>query len=175
VIPTLIVFGVGAVIAAGCWVLACFRPQSRSLWAFAIVVGTFAVAASSWTFEFSIPASLAWDSSATAKAQLTLSQLSHAPRGPLGAPTTPCTDVAFGDVGPLQAPYRECAVSTNEGHFVTYDSLTTPGRGLGYTDAGAATFPDECSRHLVGEWWMFVEDRSGLGNCPIGYQFHGGG
>jgi len=49
-----------------------------------------------------------------------------------------------------------------------------PTLGLGYTNLGGAAFPDECSRHLTGEWWMFAGTTSGTGDCPIGYQFNGG-
>jgi hypothetical protein len=67
-------------------------------------------------------------------------------------------------------------VSSWEGHIVLYFALgAVPVRGIGYTDVGAAAFPDECSRHLVGRWWMFVGDGGGGGPCPFGYRFHGGG
>jgi hypothetical protein len=167
--------GIGAAISIVAWVFACFGLRRRSLSTFAVLVVTFTLVASVWTYEFALPASLAWDSGATRQAQETLLQLSHDPKGQDGVPSAPCTDVSSGSVGALIAPYRECAAYTNEGHFVTYDSVKDPGRGLGYTDVGAATFPDECSRHLVGEWWMYVEDGSGMGTCPIGYHFQGGG
>jgi hypothetical protein len=174
-VPTSIVFGIGVVISLLAWALGSLGVKRRLFMSFSVVVAAFTVLACVWTFQFSLPAHLEWDSGATNQAQQTLVHLSHLPRGPDGARSEPCTLVSTGSVGALSAPYTECAVYTFAGHFVTYDSVQSPGHGLGYTDAGAATFPDECSRHLVDQWWMYAPDGGGLGACPIGYRFHGGG
>lgn len=172
VVPSLIVLGIGALIALGGFVLGCFRPRRRELWLFSIVAALLTLAASAWTFEFSLPARLAWDEGPTQQAQAVLA---HLERAPGNAPRF-CEEVTGWSIGPLKAPYRECALATSEGHIVLFSSTGTyPARGLGYTDVGAAAFPDECSRHLTSQWWMYVSDVSGIGNCPIGYRFHAGG
>lgn len=168
VAPTLVVFGIGCVAGIVCWIII-------GSWATTIAVFGITVVASVWTFSFSLPASVAWDSNATSQAQSALQHLASSPRNRYEVPLRPCSTIVTGSVGPIAAPYQECAVSTPEGHFVIFTSAELPDRGLGYTDIGAATFPDECSRHLTGEWWMFTRDSSGTGGCPIGYQFHGGG
>jgi len=139
------------------------------------VVGTFALLASAWTFQFSLPASLAWDSGATTQAQQALAQLKSEPKGLDGVPQKPCRDITLGEVGPLKAPYRECAALTGRGgYFVTFVLVASNIRGIEYTDLGSGSFADECARHLVGQWWMFSSDE-GTGACPFGYEFHGGG
>ena len=178
VVPALIVLGVGVGVALVGWVAASFRPLQAWRWIFAVGVGVVAVLASVWTFSFSLPASLAWDSGATAQAQAALASLQPSARAHGGvAPLQPCTFHGTGRIGPLDAPYLECAIWTPEGHFVTFKaSGSGPARGIGFTDAGARTFPDACTRHLFGEWWMFTEsaDTDGdPGSCPIGYQFQG--
>jgi hypothetical protein len=140
---------------------------------FSAAAAVCTVLACVWTFQFSLPAHLEWNSGATNQAQQTLVHLSRLPRGPDGARSEPCTMVSTGSIGPLSAPYKECAEYTFAGHFVTYDSVQSPEHGLGYTDVGAATFQDECSRHLVGEWWMYSPEENGVGACPFGYHFHG--
>jgi hypothetical protein len=168
VVPTLIVFGIGCAAGIACWIIA-------GSWVTAVAVVGVTVLASVWTFSFSLPASVAWDSNATSQAQTALQQLASSPRNQYGVPLRPCSTRTTGSVGPIGAPYRQCSVSTPEGHFVIFTAGGLTGRGLGYTDVGAATFPDQCSRHLTGEWWMFTRDSSGTSGCPIGYQFHGGG
>jgi hypothetical protein len=173
-VPTAVVAAAGAAVAFVSWVVACFRPAWRNLWAFAVAVVACTALAAVWTFEFSLPVAMAWDTGATPSAQRTLLQAQHAPINAGGVPYLPCSTVETGSIGPLPAPYRVCAISSPEGHFVIYTAVgTSPVRGVAYTDVGAATFPDECSRHLVGPWWMFVGGASGSG-CPFGYRFHGG-
>jgi hypothetical protein len=175
-VPTAIVGAVGAAAAGVAWVVACFRPSWRDLWAFAVTTLVLTVLAVVWTFQFSLAAAMAWDLHATPSAKSFLLQVQRGPHHANGVPVDPCTTVPTGSIGPLHAPYQECAVSSPEGHFVLFTAIGTgPVRGLGYTDGGAATFQDECSRHLVGQWWMFVQESSGTGLCPFGYRFHGGG
>jgi hypothetical protein len=169
VVPTLIVFGIGCVFVVALAFL------TGSLGVALMAMGVVAVA-SLWTFSFSIPASLTWGSGATSHAEAALAQLSSSPQTIKGVyPPHPCSIVRTGTVGPIDAPYRMCSVFTPEGHFVTFTSVGHSEQGLGYTDVGASTFEDECSRHVVGKWWMFNARTNGLGSCPIGYQFHGGG
>jgi hypothetical protein len=166
-IPTLIVFGIGSLVALAIWIV------TGSI-AIAMTAIGLSVVASVWTFEFSMPAKVAWGSSATAQAQAVLLPLATAPRNSFGVVPEQCSMHLTGSVGPLAAPYRECALSTPEGSLVRFTATRGPIRGLGYTDLGGATFPDECSRHLTGQWWMFTGTTSGTGDCPIGYQFNGG-
>ena len=168
VVPTAVVAAVGTALAGACWL----GTGSRALGA--SVVGVTAVAAV-WTFAFALPATLAWDPGATSQARAALARLADGPRARDGVPLQPCATVAVGRVGPMSAPYRHCAVSSPEGHFVLFTAVGRPLQGLGYTDIGSATFPDECSRHLTGAWWMFTASHGGIGGCPIGYRFDGGG
>ena len=173
VTPTLAVLLVGAGIAGTTWVAACFRPHRRALWVFSVVVGVLTLVAAAWTLEFALPASLAWQSSATHQAETLLTRIRDEPGYAHGvAPLQPCTEVKTGSIGPLPAPYSECAVWTSEGHFVSFDA---PRGGLTYTNVGAITFEDQCYRHLVGRWWMDAPESSGVGACPFGYRFRGGG
>jgi hypothetical protein len=173
--PTLIVFGTGAAIAIGSWLLASLRPQRRELWAFAIGIIVLTLTASVWTFQFSLPAHMAWDSTATPRAKAFLFGLNHGNLN-MTVPSQPCTTVTTGSIGPLNAPYRQCPISTAEGHVVTFLKLGESGKGISFTDRGPDTFLDICYRHLVGQWYMFTN--GGLTNpsapCPFGYQFHGG-
>ncbi len=167
--PTLVVLGLGVVGAVAFWI-AVGRPASSL--AILVVTGLAAV----WTFAFSLPASLAWNAGAAAQAHEALTRLVTSPKGAAGVPLRPCWTVTSGSVGKLPAPYRVCAVSSPEGHIVTFSTLGRPWRGLGFTDRdAAASFPDECARHLVGKWWMFISDPGGTGTCPIGYRFSGAG
>jgi hypothetical protein len=103
-------------------------------------------------------------------------QLKSAPKDSGGVPLHPCSVVTSGSIGPLPAPYRQCAISTSEGQIVRFTATgDMSGHGLAYTDVGATTFEDECSRHLVGKWWMFDGNSNQTGTCPFGYQFRGGG
>jgi hypothetical protein len=174
--PALEVLGVGLAIAisTGLAIAVPIRSRLHRLLPFSFMVGILTVAAATWTFEFSLPASVEW-SNATSTAQHIFAVLTHG-ANPKVVPAHPCTTVQRGSVGPLRAPYRECPVWTPEGHFIVFSALTaTPEQGIAFTNTGAATFPDECSRHLIGQWWMFTEENDGLGDCPIGYTFHGGG
>ncbi len=171
VVPTLVVAGVGWALAVPG--LAHWRISGRGTVALAVLATT--LVASIWTFEFSLPAAVALNTDATAQAQTALAQLNSSPRSKDGIPLHPCSTKVVGSVGPLRAPYRQCAVSTPEGHFVLFTSGTRTSRSIGFTDIGAATFPDACSRHLIGPWWMFTAPTVGEGECPIGYSFQGGG
>lgn len=166
-VPTLIVFAIGCAIGVTFWFVS-------GTWASVVCVAAITAAASVWTFAFSLPTAMVLDSSATSQAQAALVQLASSPRGRYGMPLHPCITEGVGSVGPINAPYSRCAVSTPEGHFVTFAAVGHDG-GIGYTDRFRATFLDECTRHLTGRWWMFTAETKGTaGDCPIGYQFHDG-
>jgi hypothetical protein len=177
-VPTAIVAAVGGGIVLVSWVVASFRATRQAGWILAVGSGVVTVLACLWTFEFAIPAAIEW-SNATAQAQGVLSRLQHSPQNFHGTvPPQPCTVHATGSVGPLGAPYRECAVWTPVGHAVTFTAAgPNASGGLVYTDRPSAFFADECARHLVGSWWMVAPstDSDGdPGSCYIGYRFHGG-
>jgi hypothetical protein len=167
VIPTLIVFGIGCGFGVAFWFIS-------GSWLSLVCVAAITVAASVWTFAFSLPAAMVLDSGSTSQAQSALVQLASSPKGRYGVPLRPCVTVVTGSVGPVTAPYQQCAVSTPVAHFVLFTAVGHDG-GIGFTDRAAATFLDECTRHLAGKWWMFTAETKGTaGGCPIGYQFHGG-
>lgn len=178
-VPTAIVAGIGAAIVLVSWVVASFRANRQAGWIFAVTVAAVTVLASVWTFEFALPASVEW-SNATAQAQDALNVLARSPQNHDGTvPPHPCTVHATGSIGPLAAPYKACAIWTPEGHLVEFASTSHDARGgLVYTDRPAASFPDQCARHLEGNWWMVASstDSNGdPGSCFFGYRFFGGG
>jgi hypothetical protein len=171
--PTLIVAGLGAVVAFVGFLFA-LHPHLRSLRVFCVLVVGFTIAAAVWTYQFAIPASVAWDGNAVPQAQRALARANA-----IGNPLQQCWTIREGSIGPIDAPYTECATSDPGFHIVTFVSgpvETGPDvrGGLAYTDRGAGSFADECSRHLIGQWWTFTRD-DGTGGCPVGYRFHGGG
>ena len=137
------------------------------------------VPAAIWTFECALPAAIKW-SDATGQAQDALSLLQHSAQNRHGTvPPQPCVVHFTGSVGPLAAPYKECAIWTPVGHLVTFMANSPKASGgLVYTDRPSASFEDECARHLVGDWWMFAPSTDSNGNpgsCYFGYRFAGGG
>ena len=176
VVPTLIVLGTGVAFVLVIGLILRARASRTEL--IVLIVGSLVVvgAAAVWTFQFALPLAL-WTSGATAQARAALSQAARTPQGILEtAPAQPCVNHTSGSVGPLRAPYSVCATSTPEGQFVTF---TSQSGGLGYAEPGAENpYPDECVRHLYGNWSMFTDpsDSNGdPGSCPIGYQFQDGG
>jgi hypothetical protein len=175
-LPTIIVVGVGVALAAtGALIARKFRRPTGRIKVFVVGAAIATTLAGIWAFQFSLPVAL-WSSNATTEAQAALSALGHSATDRNGvAPNAPCSTHDTGSLGPLEAPYREYATWTPEGHFVTFTG--THSQGVGYTNVGATTFPDQCARHLFGDWWMFVgsNNPSEPGQCPIGYRFQGGG
>jgi hypothetical protein len=177
-VPTAIVGAVGGGIVLVSWVVASFRARRQAGWVLAVGVAVVTVLACLWTFEFALPAAIEW-SNATAQAQDTFNRLQHSSQNSHGTlPPQPCTVHDSGSIGPLTAPYKECAVWTPEGHALTFVSTgqNTSG-GLVYTDRPSAFFADECERHLIGNWWMFAPStvsNGDPGSCYYGYEFHGG-
>jgi hypothetical protein len=175
VVPTLIVAGVGLGVCATATVVAFRIPRRRRVARFVGPLVILTLVASAWTFAFSLPARMAWDSSATARAKAILFGLNQGDVTKSVSPQ-PCTTVTAGSIGPLDAPYRECATSTAEGHLVTFTAVGIRSRGIAYTDRGPETFLDQCYKHLDGSWYMFTRGNPSTPAtpCPIGYAFHGG-
>ncbi len=112
VVPMLIVLGIGLVLAGCSWIFACFRPGRRDCWTFAVTVGILGLLAAAWTFWFSLPVAMWSDSGAEQQAQHALVTLSREPVNANGVPVDHCWTIETGKIGPLGAPYRECAIST---------------------------------------------------------------
>jgi hypothetical protein len=112
VVPALIVLGVGLALAGCSWIVACFTPRRRGLWKFAVVTGILSLLAAAWTFWFSLPAAMWSDSGAVQQAQNALIKLSREPTSSNGVPINHCWRIQTGNIGPLSAPYQECAIST---------------------------------------------------------------
>jgi hypothetical protein len=178
-IPTAIVAAVGGGLVLVSWVVASFRTGRQAGWIFAATTLVVTVLACLWTFEFALPAGIEW-SDATTQAQDALNLVQRSPLNVHGTvPQYPCTTHTNGSIGPLDAPYKECSIWTPAGHLVEFNAIG-PGAhgGLVYTDRPSASFEDECSRHLVGSWWMFAPStvsNGDPGTCYIGYTFSGGG
>lgn len=175
--PSCIVFGVGVAIAIVGWVIGALRKtDTRRVVGFSFVVVALSVAATVWTLDFSLPAAVTLPSGPLQQARAALSRAEHGPKNQVGSPLRPCRVVTSGAVGPIGAPYRVCALWTDPTHMVTLSAVGSHG-GLAYLDgpSSAAYFPDECSRRLTGSWWMYTTPTNGIGSCPVGYSFHGGG
>lgn len=125
------------------------------------VLGPMAIA---WTFFGVLPASVIWNSSGPQLA-------ATATTGSNGG----CRLVTSGSIGLIDAPYNVCVTTFNGGTGVRFAAADGKS-GYVYLTATSSSgwFPDECSRHLIGKWWMFGSS-DGIGDCPFGYQFHGGG
>jgi hypothetical protein len=117
---------------------------------------------------------LAPNAPATQNAMAILFRLNH---GNLNAniPVPPCSTERSRAIGPLQPPYKVCALSTAEGHIVTYTALVgSPHHGIMYSDRGPGY--DECVKHLTGQWWEWQAANLNEPDtpCPDSWQFHGG-
>ena len=128
-----------------------------------------------WTWGFSFPAFMAW-SHATSQATQALNGAKNSPKLSNGAPVHPCVNVTRGSVGPMSAPLRECTITSPEGDavFFTPRGPHSVG-GMAYMSSGSHWFADECAHHSYGPWWTFTASTDGVGDCPFGYSFHGGG
>lgn len=138
-VPTAIVAAVGGGIVLVSWLDASFRAGRQAGWILAVGAALVTVLACLWTFEFALPATIEW-SGATAQAQEAFSRLRHSPQNFHGTvPLQPCIVHSSGSVGPLTAPYKECAVWTPVGHAVTFvASSPNASGGLVYTDRPSA-------------------------------------
>jgi len=183
IVPTAIVAGVGVGIAVGGATFLRLRGATGRPGLFAGSIVLLGVLASVWTFQFSLPTQMALDTGASSQAEQALLQVQRGRTNPDGVPLHPCRVVRSGNIGPLTAPYTQCATSTGVAafgrtrvNFVFFTPVETRLRGLAYTNFGPATFLDECYRHLVGDWWMFNQGdpTNPAVPCPIGYKFHGG-
>jgi hypothetical protein len=167
IVPTLIVFGAGAVLTiVGVLALPLVRVNRPVPTWFLGLSSVLVLAVTAWTLYFSMATQLVL-SNADEQATKALAALGV-------GPGDNCKEILEGGVGPQSAPYQQCATSSPQGTFVIF---STSGRGLGYTNVGARSFPDECVRHITGEWWMFTQasdDDGNPGSCPVGYVFDGG-
>jgi hypothetical protein len=132
-----------------------------------LFIGIFAVLgplAIAWTFFGVLPTSVIWNSSGP---QLAATALQGSNGG--------CHIVSSGSVGLINAPYNVCVATFRGGTAVNFTAAVGKS-GYTYLTASSSTgwFPDECSRHLIGNWWAFGSS-DGIGGCPFGYQFQGGG
>ena len=121
--------------------------------------------------------SLGPSSAATRTAKTILYNLNHGDLRMTALPAPRCITVRSGHVGPLKAPYRICATSTAEGHFVNFVAVgASPEYGISFTDRGPETFLDECYVSLLGDWWefRFANSSNPATPCPSGWRFHGG-
>jgi len=157
----LLVAGIALVVAGIGWSFLCTKGTTvrRVFFVSMLVVGFLATW---WAWAFAMPAAMAWDSGATPNA---LAAMRDAPEGKTG-----CVQVSSGSVGPLSAPYQRCA-STYGVEY--YASASDPGTAGGLLfQQGTTLPPDQCLRHLVGNWYAFTEDPAGA----TGYaQCEGGG
>jgi hypothetical protein len=132
-----------------------------------LFIGLFALLgpmAIAWAFFGVLPASIVWNSSGQ---QLAATAATVSNGG--------CRLVTSGSVGLIDAPYNVCVNTFKGGTGVTFAAADGKS-GYVYLTAISSSgwFPDECSRHLIGNWWAFGSF-GGTGNCPFGYQGHGGG
>lgn len=175
--PTAAVAGIGVTTASVGAIVLIRRGATGQSVLFAVLVLLLAGLASLWTFQFSLPAQMARDTSALSRAQQAIRQVQHGRVAAHGVPLHPCQVVRTGSIGPLVAPYRQCATSYRGASFVVYSPVGTRVRGVAYSTIGTAIFEDQCYRHLVGDWWVFNDGNpSNPGDpCAFGYTFHGGG
>lgn len=176
IVPTLIVFAIGAILTIAGSALVRLLDLLRVLAISSLVI---TVLATIWTFQFSLAMRLQF-SNATAQAIAVLNSAEHSSSNLHGTvPVQPCTVHASGSIGPLPAPYRECVTYTTEGHSVRFTRVGSESGGLAYiVDLGrnVDAFPDECVRPLIGHWSMVTVPKSdGSSLCPIGYKDSGGG
>jgi hypothetical protein len=147
-----IVFGIGLFIVIIGTAVAMDRPRWRP---FAISAVITTILVSIWTFQFSIAMQIQF-SNATAQATAAISSSRGVPA---------CSMHVRGSVGPLSAPYRECA----SGQTVTFTRAgTTQGGGLVYASNGLTGLQDACVFPLVNGWTMFAAN---VTSCPQGYDF----
>ena len=144
-------------LAAGLVILVPFGSP-RAIVSYVLVAGLFGMAVIWWTWAFSLSAPMAWDSGATPH---TLAALAKAPTH-----SSRCVVVTTGGIGPLRAPYQECAIGPSHAgtvHFYAMSggSVVSPSRGLVFDEGPASFLSDECARHLVGRWYAFTGDPAG--------------
>jgi hypothetical protein len=155
----------GTSLAGNCLLVACvallvtgvgwrlLRSKGRRLRrTFVVSMLAFGLLATWWAWAFAMPAAMAWDSHATPDALTAL-------RG-IPPEKTVCIQVTSGAIGPLSAPYERCALAGPPGSFVEYSAPSSSGRGLIFNEGPPPN--DECVRHLVGNWYGYTGDPSGM-------------
>jgi hypothetical protein len=161
--PTVICLIIGGSATLIGWL--CFRQVFL-----AVSMLIVSLSAATWTIELSLPLQI-WSSTATIQAQLAVHDLHSSSHHSTPSAKGNCSDHATGHIGPLDAPYRQCAYDSGGARFVVFTSLPLAEWGLEYSTSSA--LPDECSRHLTGPWWMFSQPHHPGNGCPIGYSLQG--
>jgi hypothetical protein len=132
-----------------------YSRRSSKIILFIAVIGIL------WTYFGALPVSVIFDTAAVRTAHYEVAL----------AGTGPCRLVQHGSVGKLSAPYKICT-RINGGDSVV--EFATPDLSMGYAyitvHLGGSWFPDECARHLFGNWWAFHINRyTSVPGCPLGY------
>jgi hypothetical protein len=114
-----------------------------------------------WTYFGVLQISIGWDSAATRTAQELIS-----------SDSTTCHVANVGSVGLLRAPYEVCAVNyPGYGYEVKFSTMDKD-RGYAFIQGrtDVSWFPNQCARHLYGNWWAFnVSVNATTGSCPTGF------
>ncbi len=150
-----------SVLLVGTWLLGRLE-QKRACRAFVAASVCFGVVAVWWTYAFALPAAMAWDAGATPMATSSL----------IGAPAngSRCTTINSGSIGPMQAPFTQCASNASTGPVVFYGAVSNQDEGLAFVEGSMRDTLGgyACVRHLVGEWWAWQNAGT---NCHLGYNF----
>lgn len=114
-----------------------------------------------WTYFGALPASVIFDTAAVGTAHYEVALPG----------TGPCRLVQHGSVGKLSAPYKICTRIDGRNSIVEF---ATPNLSRGYAyimgPSWVSWFPDECARHLFGNWWAFhINPYTAVPGCPFGY------
>ncbi len=165
----LLVAVIAIVAAAIGWRL--FRSRSRKFRAtFTTSILIAGLLATWWAWAFAMPAAMSWDTHATPRAFEALKGI--------GVERSVCVIVTRGSIGPLHAPYQQCAINGRPGSQVQFTARSegaksdvSPDRGLIFTEAATNTLSGLCTRHLVGDWYAFTADPSGKAGytCRFGF------
>ena len=133
-------------------------------------VGTvlLGVAAVWWTWAFAMPAAMRWDASATPRALAAL-------RG-IGDDKSVCRNVMTGAIGPLRAPFRQCAINGPPGRW----SNTLCCRATRSSRPTGASSTATCPRPRSATNAHGISSEPGTPSptihpVSIGYTCHGGG
>jgi hypothetical protein len=140
------------------------RKAQRTLGSFVVVL---CLLPPIWTYFGVLQVSIFLDSSATRTAQELIASKS-----------TTCNIVPIGSVGRLRAPYEVCATDyPGYGYRVNFSTLDNI-RGYAYIKgrSNVSWFPDQCAKHLSGNWWVFnISINAANGSCPMGLPVNGSG
>jgi hypothetical protein len=140
------------------------RRAQRTLWS---IVAVLCLLPPIWTYFGVLQVSILLDSSATRTAQ-----------GLIASKSTTCHIVPTGSIGRLRAPYEVCPTNyPGYGYRVNFATLDNV-RGYAYIKgrSNVSWFPDQCAKHLFGDWWVFnISINVASGSCPMGLPANGSG